>query len=401
MRERLDVDRQSEMVGDFVSARAGRNIDVIGAQGNVHDAARGLPVREVEGEACAVDFGFASGMVVNLEDEIGVGMQQLGRALDGDVGQRTGSPAAQAAGGQKTGRAEAGVARSGVSLAGSPGGVLEQQNVVDHLRIAGPDVEGAHPMACRGSGGDDEALVKVEPLGRHREGSTHLRFKVGFAQLPPLGKVRRRRGLGRISLRGSGGGPPGEQLNFGVGELAFVREARCVGQPRGHVAFARDFGDELCALRCILVRQQAERRDTAGPVARGAFTVEDGRDVVREGRRGSRCPKRRQQSREAHKTIVAGITSDNGHSPMTTLKRFSGQIVLVTGAGHGIGRAVAERFAAEGARVVVNDVDRRRADEVARAIPMPFPRRPMSRAKSRSTPCSTRCWPSAAPSTSW
>src|SRR5690242_16883683 len=54
---------------------------------------------------------------------------------------------------------------------------------------------------------------------------------------------------------------------------------------------------------------------------------------------------------------------------MTTLNRFSGQIALVTGAGHGIGRAVAERFAAEGARVVVNDVDQRRANDVAQSIP--------------------------------
>ena len=49
--------------------------------------------------------------------------------------------------------------------------------------------------------------------------------------------------------------------------------------------------------------------------------------------------------------------------------RFGGVTVLVTGAGQGIGGACAGRLAAEGARVVVSDLDPDLARSVADDLP--------------------------------
>jgi 2-hydroxycyclohexanecarboxyl-CoA dehydrogenase len=51
------------------------------------------------------------------------------------------------------------------------------------------------------------------------------------------------------------------------------------------------------------------------------------------------------------------------------MARLAGKIAIVTGAGQGIGRAIAEKLAAEGAAVVVTDRDEAGAQQTAAALP--------------------------------
>ncbi|MGB9876753.1 MAG: 3-oxoacyl-[acyl-carrier-protein] reductase [bacterium] len=50
------------------------------------------------------------------------------------------------------------------------------------------------------------------------------------------------------------------------------------------------------------------------------------------------------------------------------MKRFEGRVAIITGAGRGIGKAIAERFASEGADVVICDIDKEAIAKVAEEI---------------------------------
>src|SRR5215831_8313708 len=57
----------------------------------------------------------------------------------------------------------------------------------------------------------------------------------------------------------------------------------------------------------------------------------------------------------------------SGHKPEHVMQ-LQNKVAIVTGAAHGIGLAIAERYVAEGARVVIADVDAAAGAAAARAI---------------------------------
>jgi NAD(P)-dependent dehydrogenase (short-subunit alcohol dehydrogenase family) len=63
------------------------------------------------------------------------------------------------------------------------------------------------------------------------------------------------------------------------------------------------------------------------------------------------------------------MTARSSETRGPATRRFEGKVALVTGAASGLGRAAAERFAAEGAHVVVADLDGSAAGALATALP--------------------------------
>ena len=86
-----------------------------------------------------------------------------------------------------------------------------------------------------------------------------------------------------------------------------------------------------------------------------------------------------------------------------TTMRLQDKVAIVTGAGCGFGEGIARRFAAEGAKVLVADIDGARAERVADAIGGAAPRLGRGRRQGRRLRAhgATRRSPRSAGSTSW
>src|SRR3546814_13271632 len=63
-----------------------------------------------------------------------------------------------------------------------------------------------------------------------------------------------------------------------------------------------------------------------------------------------------------------GVRGLSGRTKGTLHMRVKDQVVVITGAATGIGYGCAQRFAAEGARVVLSDIDQAKGEEAAERL---------------------------------
>ena len=148
--------------------------------------------------------------------------------------------------------------------------------------------------------------------------------------------------------------PHGRHLHRGL-----ARRPRGRPDPARHAGAGRPVGRRVPARQAP--RDQAPRQDEQGRVqpgdARRARAPRGGR------RRAGRARSRRRRAAEDRDAAPPRPWPLREWTERIDGGRFTGQTVIVTGAGSGIGRATASRVAREGGRVIAVDISQERLDE--------------------------------------
>ena len=165
--------------------------------------------------------------------------------------------------------------------------LVVDEDVMHDLAVPRPDLDGLHPLRLGEVRRDVEVLVR---RSCRRPGSCS-----------PPASPGRRPACRSTSLAGTGAPaagpsdrPSARRWRPTAGCVLFSsavrpalveeRSGRHVGVPRRHGPF-RDLVPDVPGVRPdVVVRQQRHRRDFAGPVARRAVLVKDGRDILCVGR---------------------------------------------------------------------------------------------------------------------
>ncbi len=131
----------------------------------------------------------------------------------------------------------------------------------------------------------------VRTVRVHLVGPVHLHDEVRLADVPlVLGREGLRgRHVGGIALRRAGVRPLHDGGDLVVGQrqvvLVVADADRAVDMPRRHLAIGHTRADRSRPRPHFVVGGERHRRGGAGVMARRALGLEDGRDVLREGRR--------------------------------------------------------------------------------------------------------------------